>query len=73
LVHDLSKLLQHCVENDPAFQSLSQWAVGLNPYAVTTRYDESFWPEAQAVKEAIDAARGIYQFVASRISAAPPS
>src|SRR5207249_536891 len=60
LVHDLSKLLEHCVKIDASFRSQSARAVSLNPFAVTTRYDENFWPDAEAVKQAIEAARGIY-------------
>jgi HEPN domain-containing protein len=65
-VHDLDKLLDHCVAVDAAFESLRAGALELNPFAVTMRYDEEFWPDASAVHQALARARAIFEFVRQR-------
>ena len=66
LTHDLKRLLDHCSRIDPAFGTLTAAALGLNPFAVVTRYDDAFWPEPEEVQQALDAARAIRQFVQAR-------
>lgn len=73
LTHDLKRLLDHCSRVDPGFATLESLALGLNPFAVLTRYDDEFWPEPEEVEEAVRAARTIRQFVEERLSAGPPT
>jgi len=57
LSHDLSRLLEVCASKEGEFSSLRDSAAFLNPYAVVMRYDAEFWPDEQAVADAIEAAR----------------
>ncbi len=63
LVHDLKRLLDFCSPADAAFKNLEPLALLLNPFAVQTRYDDEFWPNADEVREAVAAAKSIRQFV----------
>jgi len=65
-VHDLKRLLDHCAGVDPAFTTLTAAALRLIPFAVTSRYDEEFWPEPAEVQDALAAAQTIRQFVQQR-------
>ena len=67
LVHDLKRLLDCCFSIDPGFATLTEAAVQLNPFAVVTRYDDAFWPEAAEVQEALEFARSVYHFVQERL------
>ncbi len=65
--HDLNRLVDHCSRLDPAFAGLAADALRLTPYAVATRYDDAFWPDADEVKEALDSARLIRRLVQERL------
>lgn len=67
-IHDLKRLLEYCLATDAAFEALTADALCLNPFAVMTRYDDAFWPEAEEVQQAVDAARNIRRFVSERFS-----
>ncbi len=72
LVHDLKRLLDHCLPVDPAFKTLEPLALQLNPFAVQTRYDDEFWPELNEVRDAVAAAKSIRQFVQDRVPGCMP-
>jgi HEPN domain-containing protein len=65
-IHDLKRLLDYCSRIDPAFDTLTEAALRLNPFAVVTRYDDAFWPEPEELKNALDAAQTIRRFVQER-------
>lgn len=65
-VHDLKRLLNDCSRHDPAFESLATDALHLTPYAVSTRYDDAFWPEIEEVQDALNSARAIRRYVEER-------
>jgi HEPN domain-containing protein len=67
-IHDLKRLLDRCARLDSAFDSLAADALRLTPYAVATRYDDAFWPEAEEVQEALKSARAIRDFSRERVS-----
>jgi HEPN domain-containing protein len=66
LTHDLKRLLDHCSRIDPTFGPLTESTLELNPFAVVTRYDDAFWPEAEEVQAALESARKIRRFVQER-------
>jgi hypothetical protein len=51
---------------NPAFDTLTEAALRLNPFAVVTRYDDAFWPEIEEAQDALEAARCIRRFVQER-------
>jgi HEPN domain-containing protein len=61
--HDLIALVELCAESQPKFNQLSTDADSLNPYAVTGRYAEDFWPSIDEAQTALEQARRIYEFV----------
>jgi len=67
-IHDLKRLLDLCTKLDSAFVVLESDALRLTPYAVATRYDDAFWPDAAEVQEALDSARRVSRAVQERLS-----
>ncbi len=66
--HDLRVLNEIAAEKDQTFIDIMKYSIILNPYATAFRYpDMPFEPEIIDVKEAIDAALNIYEFVVSKI------
>ncbi len=65
-VHDLKRLLGYCAKIDPAFDLLEARALRLTPFAVATRYDDAFWPEADEVRSALEDSTAIRRFVQDR-------
>jgi HEPN domain-containing protein len=68
LIHDLNRPLDYCSQLDSAFDVFAEDALLLTPYAVATRYDEAFWPDAGEAQEALTAAQAIYHCVRQRVS-----
>ncbi len=68
-VHDLDKLLAPCLARDAGFSALAAIAATLTPYAVILRYDQEFWPTAEEVTRAVEAARTVVRFAAARMAA----
>jgi len=65
--HNLAHLTELCASVDPVFQSLTALVAGLTPYAVRSRYDDSFWPSRQVAEEAISAALKVRDFILGRL------
>ena len=65
-IHDLKRLLDYCARIDPTFDTLTAAVLGLDPFAVVTRYDDAFWPELAEAEEALEAARTVRRFVQER-------
>jgi HEPN domain-containing protein len=63
--HNLATLLEACASVEPAFRSLADVVAPLTPYAVEVRYDDDFWPSAEAAEEARAAARNVRDFLRS--------
>ncbi len=58
-------------EKDQTFNDIIKYSIAHNPYATAFRYtDMPFEPEIADVKEAIDRALYIYEFVVSKIDQA---
>lgn len=66
-IHNLEKLIELCAQRDPSFASLKTAAQELTPYAVELRYDDEFWPAAETVRQALDVAQTIRDFVIDRL------
>lgn len=66
-IHDLKRLLDYCSLVDPTFDTLTAAAMCLNPFAVSTRYDDAFWPDSAEVQESLDLARAVRRFVQERL------
>ena len=66
-VHNLEKLVELCAQGDPSFLSMKTVSQELTPYAVELRYDDEFWPSAETVQQALDAALAIKEFVMDRL------
>ena len=65
--HNLTKLIDLCLGQDPAARSLRSCAKLLTPYAVEARYDLEFWPSVAATEEARACSRTIGEFVIRRL------
>lgn len=65
--HNLENLIDICSELDASFSALYEMADLLTPYAVTLRYDQDFWPGVDTVREALDAAEKIREFISNRL------
>lgn len=65
--YNLENLIDICSEQDASFSALYEMADLLTPYAVTLRYDQDFWPDVDTVKEALDAAEKIRDFILNRL------
>jgi HEPN domain-containing protein len=62
--HNLSSLLELCLEFDERFESLRDAAEILTPYATEFRYPgEIIEPEEEDVKEALEMAETVLSFV----------
>lgn len=68
--HNLEKLIELCMLNDPSFSGVKNMAQSLTPFAVELRYDDEFWPSSGTARQALDDALAIKQFVLGRI---PPA
>jgi HEPN domain-containing protein len=71
-IHDLGKILELAILEEPTFQQLADAADGLTPYSVAYRYpDEQGIPEPtrEEFEEALEHAQAIYDFV---LRALPP-
>ena len=67
--HDLRVLVEHAMEKDSGFTSVYEDALSLNPFSTAYRYpDIIFNPKIEEVREAIQAALRIFDFVSTRIS-----
>ncbi len=66
-IHNLEKLIQLCIQNDPSFKSVKVLGEELTPYAVELRYDDEFWPSIETTRQAIDIAVKIKKFIISRL------
>lgn len=67
-VHDLSVLIEQCVEFDKAFEEIEDIPAILNPYATTFRYPgDVLEPEPSDVEEAIKLAGIVFDFVLKRM------
>ena len=67
--HNLEKLVELCISNDPSFSSLKGSAGSLTPYAVELRYDDDFWPLVTDAHQALEAALAIRDHVLERLPA----
>lgn len=68
-IHDLTKLLQICAENDPDFNSLSNLAIELNPYYIEARYPEFITSvDKGRTEKALKAAEQIANFVKAKLT-----
>lgn len=65
--HNLFKLIGFCATIDPSFADLKDLSELLTPFAVEVRYDMDFWPAADTVSQALDAATTIKTFVLKRL------
>jgi HEPN domain-containing protein len=65
--HNLTKLVELCVEIDPTFAPLAPDVAPLTPYAVELRYDDSFWPPLDTASEARASALKVRDFVLERL------
>lgn len=62
--HDLTELLELCVENEPAFAQWREIAVELTPYAVQFRYPgDVLEPSKSEVETALEHAQGVVDFI----------
>jgi len=69
-VHNLTVLLQYCIDLDPTFSELSNAAASLSPYATAFRYPDEFFesePERSQFDEALVQAEQILVFVMQRL------
>jgi len=65
--HNLTKLVEICVELDATFGSLLPVVAPLTPYAVELRYDDSFWPPVETANQARASAVEVRDFILERI------
>lgn len=66
-VHNLEKLVELCAQRDSDFLTIKLLGQELTPYAVELRYDDEFWPTAETVAQALNAALTIKEFVVKRL------
>ncbi len=66
-IHNLEKLIELCAQRDSSFLDIKTAAQDLTPYAVQLRYDLDFWPSAEIVQQALEAALAIKEFVRERL------
>jgi len=69
-VHNLDVLLGYCAEVDPGFNTMSDAASNLTPYATAFRYPDEFFepePAKQQFDEAFHHAERILKFVLRRL------
>jgi HEPN domain-containing protein len=65
--HNLGDLTELCAGINVQFRTLTLMASELTPYAVRLRYDDSFWPTADAAKQARASALAIRDVVLRHI------
>ncbi|MBI4726110.1 HEPN domain-containing protein [candidate division TA06 bacterium] len=67
--HNLSLILQQCVDVDPEFENLkSIGADELTPYAVNARYPDDFYmPSQEETQNAVRVAEEVKTFVLAKI------
>jgi HEPN domain-containing protein len=66
-IHNIEKLVELCAIHDSEFRQLESVGGLLTPFAVSSRYDEEFWPTLQVASEAIETAEIIKAFVLKRL------
>jgi len=69
-VHDVGKIIEQAVRINPAFRQHEDAADALTPYSVAYRYpDEQGFlePSREEFDEALEHAKGIYDFVLSQL------
>jgi len=72
--HDLTKLLENCMQSDSTFAVLKEAVEVLFPYAIYTRYpDDRFNIDREEVVEAIRCAEKILKFVKTKVESAEPT
>jgi HEPN domain-containing protein len=65
--HNVADLTELCAGLDASFHSLAPLGIELTPYAVSLRYDDSFWPTLETAKQARASALTIRDFVLARL------
>lgn len=65
--HNLVRLVEQCAAVDPQFRTLADIVAALTPYAVELRYDDQFWPSAEATEAARSATMTVRDFVLCRL------
>ncbi len=67
--HDLSVLIDLCVDIDPDFNELYDSIENLNPYSILYRYPgEIMEPEKEEVLEAIELSEKVFKFIENKIN-----
>ena len=66
-IHNIEKLIALSAKHDEEFNSTKLSGELLTPFAVSSRYDEEFWPTLEVATEALEAAETIRAFVLARI------
>lgn len=66
-VHDIIKLIHLCAKKDADFAELEDSAGQLTPYAVELRYDDEFWPDVTAVRNAREIALDVKSHVLAKL------
>ncbi|MBN1846910.1 MAG: HEPN domain-containing protein [Sedimentisphaerales bacterium] len=67
LTHNLTKLVDICIELDSSFTSILSIVEPLTPYAVELRYDHEFWPDVKTAEQAKAAALEVKMFIRDRL------
>lgn len=68
-IHDLTVLVQICMENDPEFNKFNETAKLLNPFYIGTRYpDFIISVNKSTAKKALQAAEEVAMFIKSKLS-----
>lgn len=66
-IYNLEKLILLCCEWDPGFAEIERAGEELTPYAVQAGYDADFSPSFETVRQALETARQIKDFVLARL------
>jgi HEPN domain-containing protein len=67
LTHNLTKLVDICIELDSSFSLILSIVEPLTPYAVELRYDHEFWPDEKTVEQAKTAVMEVKVFIRDRL------
>jgi len=66
--HDLTVLVQQCMDEDTSFEALLDIAEILTPYATAFRYPgDVLEPAPVDAEEALDSAENVFAFVSNKI------
>jgi len=66
-IHNIEKLAALCATHDDEFKQMESVGGLLTPFAVSSRYDEEFWPPLEVAIQAVEAAEAIKAFVLKRL------